>query len=316
MRRQRYRRQDEGRDADRQVDVEDPAPAEVVRDVAAQRGADDRGQPEDRHQQADPLAAFLGREEVADDRLVDRHHRAAAETLEGAIEDELGHGVGLAAEGRADHEQHHADDEEHLAPVGVGELAPDRHAGGGCKQVRGGHPGVVRHAVEVGDDLRHGGAHDRLIDRRQQHAGHHAGQHQPRAPLAEVAPAVRLHRRVVSSGAHFEQLAGAFLRPAHQAAHACSLIRGAEEAAWRPQCSCGCSDAPAASARARVPAESARSDSSSSLSRRPSATDERLVRTESSSCSPSSVMETMMRRLSAGSASRRTRARWASRSTI
>ena len=58
-RRQQALDDDERDDADRDVDVEDPVPAEVLGQEAADERADDEGDAEDRPEQALVLAALL-----------------------------------------------------------------------------------------------------------------------------------------------------------------------------------------------------------------------------------------------------------------
>ena len=198
---QRDQTEGDGHDAHRQIDVEHPAPAEVVGDPAAEQRADDHRQAEDAHQDAHELGALSGREDVADDRLRDRHHGAGAQALEGAEGDEGGHAVRLAAQGRAHDEDAHAQGVEALAAVGVGELAPDRHGSGRRQQVAGGHPHVVLEAVQAADDHRQGGADDRLVEGRQQHAEHHAGEDEADAATAErVAPRLAIGGGVAVGG--------------------------------------------------------------------------------------------------------------------
>ena len=76
-------------DADGQVDVEDPAPAEVLGEEAAEQRPEHAGRAEDRAEQALVLAALARRDEVADDRHRQHHQPAAAEALEGAEGDQL-----------------------------------------------------------------------------------------------------------------------------------------------------------------------------------------------------------------------------------
>ena len=75
---------------DRQVDVEDPRPAVVVDDVAAQRRADagpeHDGHAEERHRHA----LLLGRERLAQDGLLGGLQRAGAEALDDAEDDQRG----------------------------------------------------------------------------------------------------------------------------------------------------------------------------------------------------------------------------------
>ena len=80
--------------ADRDVDVEDPAPGELLDEDAAEQRADDARHAEDRPEQSLVAAAFAGRDDVADDRLGADHQAAAAEALDGPEGDELDHASG------------------------------------------------------------------------------------------------------------------------------------------------------------------------------------------------------------------------------
>src|SRR5690606_32226012 len=113
-------------DADRQGGEEQPAPAPVVGDPAAGDGPGDRGDAEDGTHQALVLPALPGRDDVADDRLGQRHEGAHAQALHGATGDE-GPEVGRqAADDRADQEDDEATEVELAAAEDVGELADDR----------------------------------------------------------------------------------------------------------------------------------------------------------------------------------------------
>ena len=90
--------------ADRQVDVEDPAPREVVDEEAAEQRADDRRHAEDGAEEALVLAAVARRDDVADDGDRRREQAAGAETLQRAERDQLGHVLRDAAQRRADEE--------------------------------------------------------------------------------------------------------------------------------------------------------------------------------------------------------------------
>ncbi len=120
--------------ADGDVDVEDPVPAIVLGQEAAHQWPDDERDPEDRAEEALVLAALLGCEHVADDRQRDREERASADALDGAEEDELRHVLAEPGEGRADEEDDDADHEDRLAPIQVGQLAPEGHADGARQQ--------------------------------------------------------------------------------------------------------------------------------------------------------------------------------------
>ena len=83
-RRQEPGQHEQADDADRDVDVEDPVPADVVGQQAAEGRADDERDAEHGAEQA-LVAAALGRgEQVADDRERDREERAGADALDAA----------------------------------------------------------------------------------------------------------------------------------------------------------------------------------------------------------------------------------------
>src|SRR3546814_2161509 len=73
---------EKGKHAHGQVDVEHPAPREIIGQPAAERGADDR--PEDRAHAPDRhrRAVAFGRTDVAQDRLAPRPERRAENALE------------------------------------------------------------------------------------------------------------------------------------------------------------------------------------------------------------------------------------------
>src|SRR5579859_364783 len=164
-----------GDDADRDVDLEDPAPAPVVGDPAAGGRADDRAEAEHGAEESLQAAALLGREEVADDGEDGGEQDAAEKALHAAGDDELGHVLGQAADGGRDHEAEHAEEQERLAPEQVAELAGDRGHGGRGDEVGGRDPSQAVEAVEVGHDARDGGADDRLVERGQEQRQHGAG---------------------------------------------------------------------------------------------------------------------------------------------
>ena len=73
-------------DAERKVDEEDPVPAEVVGDQAADGRAEQEADAEDGAEEALVLAALRRGEDVGDDRQRDREERAGAEALDAAEE--------------------------------------------------------------------------------------------------------------------------------------------------------------------------------------------------------------------------------------
>ena len=77
-----------GHGTDRQVDEEDPVPAQCVGDQTADGRADEDRQAEDRAEETLVLAALRRREDVTDDGDRDREQRSGAESLDGTAGDE------------------------------------------------------------------------------------------------------------------------------------------------------------------------------------------------------------------------------------
>ena len=163
-------------DADGQVDVEDPAPGELVDEEAAEQRPGDRGDGEHGADQAHVAAALPRRDDVGDDRLRADHQAAGADALQGAEGDQLGHRLAEAREHRAGEEDDDRRQEHGLAPVHVAELAVDRRRDRRGEQVGRHDPGEVVEAAEVADDRRQRGRDDRLVERRQEHAEHQRGE--------------------------------------------------------------------------------------------------------------------------------------------
>ncbi len=159
-------------DPDGQVDVEDPAPGELVDAEAAEQRPGHRGDREDGADQPHVAAALPGRDDVGDDRLRAHHEAAGAGALDGAEGDQLHHRLAQAGQHRADQEDDDRGQEDGLAPVHVAELAVDRRRARRGEQVRGDDPGEVVEAAEVADDRRQRRRHDRLVERGQEHAEH------------------------------------------------------------------------------------------------------------------------------------------------
>ena len=179
--------------ADRQVDVEHPAPRQVVDEEPADQRADHAGHPEHAAEQALVAAAVPGRDDVGDDRLRARQQAAAADALHRAEHDQLEHGLGQPAQRRPDEEDDDRGLEEHLAPVQVAQLAPQRRGHGGRQQVGGHHPRQVGQPVQVAGDRGQRGRHDRLVQRGQQHPEQQRADDDQCPLLAQLAVLVRCH---------------------------------------------------------------------------------------------------------------------------
>ena len=180
---------DEGEDTQRQVDPEGPAPGDRVGQPPTDDGPQDGGDAEHGSHGGHVGATHARRDEVAGDRLGGDHETAAAQTLDEAVDDELSHGVGGAAQGRADQEQGDGHQEEVLAAHEVAELAVDRHGHGDGQGVGGQDPGHVGGATEVAHDGRQGRADDRLVHGGQEHDHQERGVDRPEAAVGvEVRP--------------------------------------------------------------------------------------------------------------------------------
>ncbi len=83
---------------EREVDVEDPAPGEVVDEEASEQRPGDGRDAEHRSEQALVTAALAGGDEVADDGHRDHHQAAAAEALHGSEGDQLRHALRQTAQ--------------------------------------------------------------------------------------------------------------------------------------------------------------------------------------------------------------------------
>ena len=174
----------QGNDADREVDVENPPPGQVVHEEAADQRAEHAGDPE--RGAEDPLitAALARRDDVTDDGLRAHDQAAAAQSLDGAERDQLDHRVRQAGQRRTDQEDHDRRLEEHLPAVHVAELAPQRRRHRGGEQVGRDDPGQVRQPVKIACDGRQRRRDDRLVERGQQHSEQQRTDDYQHPPLA------------------------------------------------------------------------------------------------------------------------------------
>ena len=82
----------------RKIDVEHPAPTDVLSEKSADAWPNQPGHAPDRAKQAGDARALFQWKDVAQDGLGDRQHAARAETLEEPKGDQLLHGLRLAAQ--------------------------------------------------------------------------------------------------------------------------------------------------------------------------------------------------------------------------
>jgi hypothetical protein len=109
--------------ADRQVDEEDPAPAEPIGERPAEHRPDRDRSTDRRSPEGDRRAAGRSREVLGDQRERRREHRRAADALERAGEIENEPASRDAAEERGERENADAGHEHALAPDAVGDGA-------------------------------------------------------------------------------------------------------------------------------------------------------------------------------------------------
>ena len=156
----------ERHDADRNVEKEDPAPAVVVDDPAADGWAEHR-----RHDHGDAVngeshAALFRSEGVGQDRLLAGLQAAAGRALNHAKEHQHAQCGRKAAEQRGDGEQEDAGHVEALAAHAVCDPAADGQHHGVGDQVAGQHPGgFVAAGGERTADVRHGDVGDGGVER-------------------------------------------------------------------------------------------------------------------------------------------------------
>src|SRR6185295_10734890 len=157
------------------VEEEDPAPGKDVRDDSAQQRTDEARQRPDSREGSLDTPAFLQLVDVADDGDGLGHHAARAEPLDGAEDHQLHERARGAGERRAGEEERHRHLVGALAAVEVGELAEERHRGGGGQQVDGEDPTVAGNPAELAHRRRHRRGHGRRLQRGEEHAEQDAG---------------------------------------------------------------------------------------------------------------------------------------------
>ncbi len=145
--------------AERQVDIEDPAPGGVLHQKTADQRADHRRQAENAAEQPLIAAAVGGRDDVGDRRHADHHQAAAAEPLQAAHQHQLGHILRQPAERGADEKQPNRHLQHDFAAEQIAKFTVQRHRDGGAEDIGGDHqeslssppssPTIVGSAVET-----------------------------------------------------------------------------------------------------------------------------------------------------------------------
>ena len=155
--------------ADREVDVEDEAPARMLDQQPADQRPDDRRHGERRGDIALVAAALPWRDEVADARHRERHQATGGHALQRTYGDQEADVVRDAAERRGRDESRQRDLEQGLAAVAVAQLAPQRRGRRGGDDVRRHDPRELGDRSEVRGDRRQRGREDRLVEDGRQH---------------------------------------------------------------------------------------------------------------------------------------------------
>ena len=181
--RPRRQPQDEqdGGEAERNIDEKNPSPAEVFGQKSADDRADGRGDRRHGRKIALVMAAFARRHDLADERLRQRHQPAAAQPLQDA--------GGREKRNRWRHRtQHRGDDEQgqrrkHQPPPAehVAEIAVDRRSDRIGDEIGDHDPGDPLDLAERGGDRRQRARHDRLVDDRKAHRQHDRGKQREKA---------------------------------------------------------------------------------------------------------------------------------------
>ena len=177
------RRQHEHGDADRDVDPEDPLPAEVLREDAAEEHARRRAAAGDPAPGAECLVALLALgERRRDDRERGRRHDRRAEALHRAGADQhCRRGREAADEGRRG-EEREAAHEDHAAPEEVGGTTAEEQEAAIRERVGGDHPlEVLGSEVEIGADRRQRDVHDRDVEHHDEDRGTNEDERLPAA---------------------------------------------------------------------------------------------------------------------------------------
>ena len=168
------RDQNEGQNADRNVDEEDPAPGEVVGDPAAEGGSDGRREHGNEAVERKGLSALLRLKGVGHDGLGHGLHAAAARALNDSEDEQHGQSGRRAAEKAGDGKDHDAENKEVAPPHQARGPAAQRQHNGVRDQVAGQHPGaLIRACAKGAGNVRQGhvgdGGVQHLHERRQRH---------------------------------------------------------------------------------------------------------------------------------------------------
>ena len=143
---------EQGGQPDGQVDVEDPAPRQIVRQEPAQQRANDACEGEHRAQVALIAPPLPRRQNVTDDRHGQRDQPTCAQPLQRPEHDQLHHVLSDPAQGGTDQEDQDRGLEDLLAAVDVADLSVQRHRHRRGQHVGRHHPRQAVDTTELADD--------------------------------------------------------------------------------------------------------------------------------------------------------------------
>src|SRR5262245_16138499 len=164
---QRCGNHEQGEQARGQVDVEYPAPRQVIDEKATKQRADDGGKTERGSEKSLVSPAFARGNEVPDHSNGSDDQPTAADPLQRPKQNELDYILGQPAQSEAQQEQYDRCLQDDFAAMGISELSVERTGDGAGQQVGSHDPGQMGEAPELADDGRQGGGHDGLVERRE-----------------------------------------------------------------------------------------------------------------------------------------------------
>ncbi len=135
---------------ERQIDPEDPAPAELLGEVAAEQGAGDAGDRIDRRDVALILAHLPRRNGVGNHGKRKSNQAAPSQSLQHSGRQQGLQILGEGAGHRARQKQADADIEHPHPAKEIAQLAVEGQHGGGRQQVGGDHPGEGATGMQLG----------------------------------------------------------------------------------------------------------------------------------------------------------------------
>lgn len=160
-----------GDDADRHVDEEDPRPGDVLDEVARQHRAERRGHQDRDAERAHDGAPALRRRDLEHHGHADRRDHAAAEPLQHAEDDQLLRASGERAERRSGREQGDRSDKHPLGAEFIGHPACERDDRRQRQGIAGHGPlQRVQGGSEVFDKSRESDVHDGRVENDHEHA--------------------------------------------------------------------------------------------------------------------------------------------------